>query len=287
MKQIKSFKGKYKDWNLLWVALQSPFGAQLSAWSEVYSLFIVDRQMVNEKTGVYMGNTLLNPFAFFSKLSIPTTAIKPTFSNIEQEFKDLQTFLGKYYNEIELFQTAPIELPALEMFDLGYVLDNKPYKFEYNKPPEDLPGSGYSIFLNDASLLLEFLLTMLLVNRQAIVEANEQRDRDLSVMLTWELANYMFLEMFYKQDVAMDKIFNEQLRKNKLHRITQLVLLLYTADVKWLDLQAKLIPGVFAATKYESPLYDNKKKKFIMQNIIQRAGKGVHSMFTYSPTKKT
>ena len=270
----------------MWTDLMQPFASVDTKWLEFYTLFVIDRQPVNLETGKYLRNNLLNPFAFFSKLAIPPAANGAVFTDLETEITKLRSLWTKYYDEIELFQTEPLQQSALDEIELGYVLDNKPFKLTYRTPPAQLPSEEYSIMLNDASMLLEFMFLMLLVNRQILRDATNQRDVTLAVMMTWEIAGYLFLEVFYKPDTAMDKIFNETFRRKRLSRIVKLVLLVYTADVVWANLQTDVLPNIFKSAG-ESPLYDNKKKKFIMQNIIQRAGKGVHSMFTYSLTKKT
>lgn len=285
----KSLGKKYSQWNLLWSTLSAQFDVR-DDYLEMYSLFRVGREVINMQTGEYVDSSLLNIFVFLSKVRVPSNPGELGGTGLDDLNTEFQVFYtpikNLYSNEIEILGPVMIDSPKSTKVDLGYVIDNQIPDIKYKVIPR-LQNDPQRIMLNDPVRFMELLLVFLLLNRTMIRKAKDKLGRSIYLLLTWEIASYMFTEIFYK-DASVDRLYNERFRTLKFRRIVQLMFHFYFAQLDNPEINNTL-RNIFQSIsakqwekKYSKPVYDLEKKAFIMDQIIQPAGSGKQSIFTFS-----
>lgn len=305
-----SFREKYSKWNLLWKTIRAPFAErrdllEARLYEQLYSLFDIDRETVERSSGRFTHSALLNPFQFLSLTRLLTGDVKNRAivdnHGTKVEYKMfLEPIWRLYSHEIEVVPPVKLTLAQGMFVDIGYSFDNQSPPIAYKERPsvEGFDQDASLVMLNDPGRLFELLLIVLLVNRAMIIKSTSRVMITLYVMLNWEVANYLFMELIYK-DAAADPLYNKsRFRQLKFQRIVHLLFNFYFAplDDPTFTETVKTVFEKFETWRndppntpntYSRPVYDTGKGQFIMEEIIQPAGNKQQSLFTFSPSINT
>lgn len=252
------------------------------SYRELYSSFLLDRVKIISLSGEQRENTLLNPFAFFSKLIIPDDAYKSTMpipKDLEESIaKRIDTFRNLHYGEIEVL--SPVEVSIQD--NLGYVIEGKPFKLiidERNRIPIG------TVQLRDTERFMELLLFILWANLLFIKENKNQSvsRRHLLINVSWEISSYLFAEIYYK-DAAVDPLYKKSFITKKLQRVIMLLFSVYTATPKKgytiLEEFGASLSIVFGRAVNPPKYFDITEDQFIIEELIQPYGSPKPSIFS-------